>query len=72
MCGRLSQRWDRVKTELTLNDLVLDASGKILIALGFGALLAERLASYIWCLVGTGLILVLWVKMRHWKKFWGA
>ena len=66
----LSDRWNRIRTELTLRDLALDVSGKALVALGFGALLAQYLEPYAAGLILAGLVLSATVKAKYWKRFW--
>ena len=65
-----SQRWNRIRTELTLQDLLLDVSGKALMALGLGACFAQYLARYACGLVIVGLVLSIMVKAKYWKRFW--
>ena len=65
-----SDRWQRVKAELTVKDFLLDIAGKMLIGVGLGALCAETFRPYVWCLIGTGIILSALVKVKHWKRFW--
>ena len=66
----LSRRWHRIRNELTLRDLLLDVTGKMLMGLGLGVLFAASLKPYAWCLIGTGLLASLLVKAKYWKKFW--
>lgn len=70
MAPSWSQRWERVKSALTLRDLLLDVSGKMLLALGLGALWASTLRPRAWCLIGSGVLLSAIVKLKHWKRFW--
>lgn len=70
MARSLESRWNRIKNEVTLADLSLDVIGKVLVGLGLGALLAERLAPSAWWLVGAGLAMSLVVKAKYWKRFW--
>ena len=65
-----SERWSRVRTELTLRDLLLDVSGKVLVGLGLGAWLARYLQSSAWILVIVGIGLSATVKAKYWKRFW--
>ncbi len=65
-----SDRWHRVRKDFTLRDLLLDASGKFLLGIGVGALLATRVARYAWALVIAGLALSFTVKAKYWKRFW--
>ena len=67
----LSDRWNRLRTELTLNDLLVDVSGKFLLGLGLGALFVRYLQPYAWVLIGVGLGLSVTVKAKYWKRFWG-
>ena len=57
--------------ELTLNDLLVDVSGKFLLGLGLGAVLAHCLRPYAWILVVLGITLSTTVKAKYWKRFWG-
>ena len=66
----LSERWHRVRKDFTLRDLLIDTSGKFLLGLGMGALLATRLVQYGWVLAVAGLALSFTVKAKHWKQFW--
>ena len=66
----LSERWKRVRTHYSLNDLMFEASGKTLIGLGTGALLAAYISSSAWFYIGFGLVVVLIVKLKHWSRFW--
>ena len=70
MARSWSQRWQRVRGELTMTDLMLDVSGKVLAAVGFGAIFARHLASCAWGLIGFGLILSATIKAKYWKRFW--
>ena len=70
MAPSLSERWHRVRKDFTLRDLLIDASGKFLLGLGIGALLAARLAPYGWALAGAGLALSVTVKAKYWTRFW--
>jgi len=65
-----SERWNRVRTELMLRDLLLDVSGKVLVGLGLGAWLARYLRSSAWILVIVGVGLSATVKAKYWKRFW--
>ena len=53
-----------------MTDLMLDVSGKVLAAVGFGAIFARHLASCAWGLIGFGLILSATIKAKYWKRFW--
>jgi len=66
----LADRWNRIRGTFTLQDLTLDVTGKILVGLGLGALLAEPLRPYTWGLIGIGLGCSAIVKAKYWKKFW--
>ena len=66
-----AERWNRIKTKLTLTDLLLDMSGKMLLTLGLGACLASYLAPYAWGLIIVGFGLSVAVKLKYWKQFWG-
>ena len=65
-----SQRWNRIRTELTFTDVLLDVSGKVLVALGLGTLFAKWLERYALSLIVVGLILSGLVKAKYWKRFW--
>ena len=65
-----SQRWNRIRSEFTLKDLLLDVSGKALVALGLGAHFAQYLARYACGLIIVGLVLSITVKAKYWKRFW--
>ena len=65
-----SERWHRIKAEVTLCDLLADVSGKVLVALGLGALLAPALLPFAWVLVLGGLGLSLFIKAKYWTRFW--
>ena len=71
MAGSWSERWQRVKAKLTLKDLLLDIAGKMLVGVGIGALCADTLRPYVWCFIGTGVILSAVVKRKYWNQFWG-
>ena len=66
----LTERWNRIRTEFALRDLVLDVVGKVLVGLGIGVLLAAALAPYAWILVVVGLGCSVFVKAKYWKRFW--
>ena len=68
--GLWSDRWNRIRTELTLSDLLVDGSGKSLVALGLGALLARFLIAWAWVLIVGGVALSACVKAKYWKRFW--
>ena len=70
MAPSWSERWQRVKADLTLKDVLLDAAGKILIGVGVGALYADAIRPYIWCFIGSGIILSVLVKAKYVKQFW--
>ena len=65
-----SARWDRLKSSVSLKDLMLDILGKVLTAIGLGALLAPYLAGCAWILIGIGVALSLSVKAKYWNQFW--
>ena len=65
-----SARWDRIKAKVTLGDLLVDITGKIVMALGLGVLLAPWLAPYAPVLILAGLVLSALVKAKYWKQFW--
>jgi hypothetical protein len=70
MARTLRARWDHVKQQLTLGDLLLDVAGKVLAALGAGSLFAQSLVPAAWWLIGAGVGMSLVVKAKHWKRFW--
>ena len=70
MAGSWSERWQRIKAELTLKDLLLDIFGKILFGIGLGALWADAVRPYVWCFIGTGVIISAIVKLKYWNRFW--
>lgn len=53
-----------------MRDLCVDLSGKGLVALGVGALLAAWLEPYAWILIVVGVVLSATVKAKYWKRFW--
>ena len=65
-----SQRWNRIKADVTVTDLCVDVSGKILLALGLGAIFARSLAPYASGLIIVGLLLSAAAKAKYWKRFW--
>ena len=65
-----SARWNRIKTDVTLQDLGQDVLGKVLVALGLGALFAQALLAYAGVLIAVGLLLSVVVKAKYWKRFW--
>ena len=70
MSRSLSERWHRLRTELTLKDLLLDILGKVTAALGIGALWHQYLREAAWALIGVGVALSLSVKRKYWNRFW--
>lgn len=66
----LSARWDRIKDQVTFQDVGKDMLGKVLVALGLGALLARVLAPYAVVLIALGLAFSGVVKFKYWKRFW--
>ena len=70
MAPSLTERWNRIRTEFALRDLILDVIGKMLVGLGIGVLLAASLAPYAWVLVVVGLSCSVLVKAKYWKRFW--
>ena len=70
MAPSLTERWNRIRTEFALRDLILDVIGKFLVGVGIGAWLAAALAPYAWMLVVVGLSCSLIVKAKYWKRFW--
>ena len=70
MAHSWSSRWNRLRGELTFQDLLLDVSGKVLLALAVGALLARWLEPYAKILIVVGLALSVSVKAKYWKRFW--
>jgi hypothetical protein len=76
----LAQRWRQVRSELSLPDLLMDVTGKILVAFSVGLLLGltgsghpaalQTLPSAAaFCMV-IGVILIAIVKKRYWRRFW--
>ena len=72
MCRRLEERWNRLRTQVSLRDLTLDVSGKLLAAAAAGALLAPWLRPCAWWMIGAGLLVSIVVKAKYWKRFWGS
>jgi len=70
MSRTLTERWNRVRTEFALRDLILDVVGKFLVGVGIGALLAQHLAHYAGVLIVIGLVCSIVVKAKYWKRFW--
>ena len=70
MSRSLTERWNRLRTELTLKDLSLDLIGKIVAALGIGALWHQYLHEAAWAMIGIGISLSLAVKRKYWNRFW--
>ena len=70
MAPSLTERWNRIRTEFTLQDLILDVVGKVLVGFGIGVLLAASLAPYAWLLIVVGLGCSVLVKAKYWKRFW--
>jgi len=70
MSRSFSQRWNRLRSEITLQDLVLDVTGKVLVALGLGAIFAEHIKPYAGVTIFLGLALSVIVKAKYWKRFW--
>lgn len=66
------ERYNRVIRELTLKDLLVDITGKVLVGLGLGALFAHYLRPYTWWLIIVGLVLSVSVKAKYWKRFWSS
>ena len=66
--NRLSALWERIKPGVTLADLLADVTGKCLVALGLGALLAPHLLSWAWGLIGVGMVLSLTVKLKYCRR----
>ena len=66
----LGERSHRVIRELTVRDLLVDITGKVLVGLGLGALFAHALRPYMWALIVVGLALSVSVKAKYWKRFW--
>ena len=65
-----SDRWARIRGELTLTDLMLDVSGKMLLGFGLGVWLADAMRPYAWLFMVGGVALSALVKAKHWKRFW--
>ena len=70
MARSWSERWQRVKADLTLKDLLLDIAGKMLVGVGIGALYADAIRPYSWCFIGSGVILSVLVNTKYVKQFW--
>jgi len=70
MARSCSQRWDRIKNVVAFQDLLFDVTGKVLVGLGMGALLAQYLQPYAWGLIVVGLALSVMAKAKYWKRFW--
>ncbi len=78
MARCLSERWNDIKGEFTLCDLMMDGIGKLLAGLGLGIYVGACLASRLGYLtpvlgvflIGVGLPLSVAVKAKHWKRFW--
>ncbi len=66
----LADRWNRIRSELTMADLGLDILGKMLVGLGLGTLLADRMRPYAMVVIALGVALSLIVKAKYWKRFW--
>jgi hypothetical protein len=49
---------------------MVDVVGKILVALGVGALLSPWLLSWALSFIIVGLAFTVAVKAKYWKKFW--
>ena len=70
MAASWSERWQRVKAELTFKDVLWDIAGKMLIGVGIGAVYADTIRPYVSCFIGSGIILSLLVKAKYVKRFW--
>ena len=70
MAPSLTERWNRIRTEFALRDLIVDVVGKVLVGLGIGVLLAASLAPYAWVFIVGGLSCSVIVKAKYWKRFW--
>jgi len=70
MARSFSERWNTIRSEFTLQDLALDVTGKMLVGIGIGALLAAHIAPIAWAVIGVGLGCSAIVKAKHWKRFW--
>ncbi len=66
----LPERWNRVRSRFSLTDLAIDMEGKVLAALGIGALIAPAIRDIALALVVVGVGLTLTIKAKHWKRFW--
>ena len=66
----LTARWNHVRSTFALSDLLLDITGKVLVALGLGVWLAPILQPYVWLLIIAGVVVSLTVKAKYWKQFW--
>ena len=65
-----SERWNRIRGEVELRDLLLDMGGKFLIGLGIGMMFEDSFAPYAWTFVVIGLGLSGVAKAKYWKRFW--
>lgn len=63
----MSEVWNRVRGHMTLADLMLDVTGKMLMALGVGALFADVVRPRAWYLIVGGLLLSFAVKAKYAK-----
>jgi len=68
----LAERWNRIRGEVTWNDLVVDVNGKILVGLGLGMLVAAAgcpPSAAGWTIL-FGILLSATAKAKYWKRFW--
>jgi mannose/fructose/N-acetylgalactosamine-specific phosphotransferase system component IIC len=68
MMGGIEEKWNRMRGQLTLRDLALDVTGKMLMALGFGALFAEVIGPRAWYFIIGGIALSVFVKFKYLKQ----
>ena len=66
----LAERWNRIRSTLTMADLGVDILGKMLVGLGLGALFAGALRPYVWLMILIGVACSGIVKAKYWKQFW--
>jgi hypothetical protein len=67
-----SKRWDSIKKDIRLSDLIADGFGKFLLGFGIGTLIADLGRAYSLAIIAAGILLIVRVKSRYWKKFWSS
>ncbi len=65
--GSMSEAWNRVRGHLTLQDLMLDVTGKMLVALGLGALFGDFVRPRAWYFIIGGVLLSVVAKLKYMK-----